>query len=66
MQKWYERTDLANLPLEGEDSDIWAKPGKIKDGTGVSPYAKDLISVNERGTDLDMVTAWIAETIVRI
>jgi hypothetical protein len=65
MKEWYEREDLANLPLEGEDEDIWAKPGNIKDGKDVSPHAKDLISVNEQSNDVDKVTSWIAEKIVR-
>jgi hypothetical protein len=64
MQEWYERKDQKDLPLEGEDSDIFAKPGANKDGPDVSPYAKDLISVNERSTDIDAVTAWVAEKIV--
>jgi hypothetical protein len=66
MQEWYERDDLANLPLEGKDADIWAKPGNIKYGKDVSPHAKDLISVNERSGDIDRVTLWIAEKIVRL
>jgi hypothetical protein len=65
MQEWYEREDLANLPLEGEDDDIWAKLGNIKDGKDVSPHAKDLISVNERSSDINRVTLWIAEKLVR-
>lgn len=66
MQEWYERDDLANLPLLGDDDHIWAKPGATRDGTDVSPSAKDLICVNERSTEIDRFTAWIAEKIVRL
>ncbi|TAQ86463.1 hypothetical protein B7494_g5215 [Chlorociboria aeruginascens] len=64
MQKWFERKDLANMPLEGDDSSIWAQPRRIEDGPGVSRHYKDLIAINERGDDVDDVTVFIAEKII--
>lgn len=64
MQKWFERKDLGNMPLEGEDSSIWAKPGRLKDGDGVSRYVPDLIAINGQSSDFDRATGWLADKFV--
>lgn len=64
MQKWFERKDLGNMPLEGEDSSIWAKPGRLKDGDGVSRYVQDLIAINGQSSDFDRATGWLADKFV--
>lgn len=64
MQKWFERSDLANMPLEGDDSSIWANPGRIADGEGVSRHIPDLIAVSGQTSDLDRTTTWLAETFI--
>jgi hypothetical protein len=64
MQKWFERPDLADMPLEGDDSSIWADPDRIADGKGVSRHVQDLIAVNGQSSDLDRTTTWLAETFV--
>lgn len=64
MQKWFERKDLGNMPLEGEDSSIWAKPGRLKDGDGVSRYAEDLIAINGQSSSFDRATSWLADKFV--
>jgi len=64
MQKWFERSDLADMPLEGDDSSIWANPGRIADGEGVSRHVQDLIAVNGQSSDLDRTTTWLAETFI--
>jgi len=67
MQKWFERRDrqdMADMPLEGDDSSIWADPDRIADGKGVSRHAPDLIAVNGQSSDIDRTSAWIAETFV--
>jgi hypothetical protein len=48
------------MPLEGDDSSIWADPDRI---TGVSRHLPDLIAVNGQ-SDPDIITSWIAETFV--
>jgi hypothetical protein len=59
MQNWFERDDLGDMPLEGDDSSIWAKPGRIKDGDGVSRHAKDLIAIYGQSSDFDQATSWL-------
>jgi hypothetical protein len=63
MQQWFEMNSLADMPLEGDDSSIWANPDRIADGKGVSRHIPDLIHVNGR-SDLDPVTTWMFETFV--
>jgi hypothetical protein len=64
MQKWFERDDLGDMPLEGDDSSIWAKPGRMKDKDGVSRYAKDLIAINGQSSDFDQATSWLTNKLV--
>ncbi|PVH73652.1 hypothetical protein DL98DRAFT_606918 [Cadophora sp. DSE1049] len=64
MQRWFERKDLGDMPLEGDDDSIWAKPGRIKDGDGVSRHVKDLIAINGQSSDLDQATGWLVNKLV--
>jgi hypothetical protein len=64
MQQWFERSDLAGMPLEGDDASIWASPGRIADGDGVSKYVPDLIAINGPSDDIDRATTWLAEKVV--
>jgi len=59
MQNWYE----SRMPLLGVDDKIWAEPGRVIDGEGVSKYAQDLIAIHGQTSDYDRFTAWLLKNI---
>lgn len=52
------------MPLTGDDDSIWAKPGRLQDGDGVSRHIPDLIAINGQTSDYDQATRWLAEKFV--
>lgn len=64
IQKWFEREDVGDMPLEGDDSSIWGKPHAIKHEDGVSRQPKDFIAIHGQSSDIDLATKWLANKLV--